>query len=106
LARPGSPAETVCLQELVDRDEVAFGLRHLAAFDLQEAVMHPVTRHRRRAVSAARLGNLVLMMRKDEVQAAAMNVENLAEIRRRHGRALDVPAGPSANFQRLAVDRK
>src|SRR5215212_2988792 len=34
-------------------------------------------------------------MRKDEVDAAAVNIEDLAEIGRAHGRALDVPARAS-----------
>ena len=55
--------------------------------------MHPDLRHDGRAVGAARLRDLVLMMRKDEVDAAAMDVEGLAEMRRRHGRAFDMPAG-------------
>ena len=74
-------------------DEVAEALRHLLSFDLEEAVMHPHLRHDRRAVGAARLGDLVLVMREDEVDAAAMNVEGLAEMGFRHRRALDMPAG-------------
>ena len=39
-----------------------------------------------------RLRDLVLVMRKDEVLAAGMNIEALAEVLHRHLRALDVPA--------------
>src|SRR3546814_14021744 len=51
-------------------------------------------RHRGRAVGAAALGNLVLVMREDQVLAAGMDVEDLAQVLRRHGGAFDVPAWP------------
>ena len=40
------------------------------------------------------LGDLVLVVREDQVDAAAVDVERLAQIAVRHRRALDVPAGP------------
>ena len=67
--------------------------RHLLALDLQEAVVHPVSRHQLGVpMRAARLGDLVLVVREDEVDAAAVDVERLAEVAPRHRRALDVPA--------------
>ena len=50
-------------EQIADGDEVPFRLRHLLPFDLQEAVVHPVFRHQRRAVRAARLRDLVLVVR-------------------------------------------
>src|SRR5215468_10480365 len=79
-------------KQLMDGDEVAEALRHLLPFDLEEAVMHPDLRHDLGAVRAARLRDLILMMRKDEVDAPAVNIEHVAEKRLGHGRALDVPA--------------
>ena len=77
LARP-------VVQHLPDRDEIPERLRHLLALDLQEAVVQPVVGHRRRAVGAARLGDLVLVVREDEVDAAAVDVERpCAEAARR-----------------------
>ncbi len=43
-----------------------------------------------------RLGNLVLVVREDEVQSAAVDVEGRAEELLAHRGALDVPAGPAA----------
>jgi hypothetical protein len=63
----------------VDRHKIPERLAHLLAFDLQEAVVHPVVRHHRCMEGAARLRDLVLVMRKDEIDAATMNVEGLAE---------------------------
>ncbi len=61
----------------MDGDEVAEALRHLFTFDLQEAVVHPHIGHPRRIEGAARLGDLVLVMRKNEVDAAAVDIEDV-----------------------------
>ncbi|TMK01770.1 MAG: hypothetical protein E6G74_09615, partial [Alphaproteobacteria bacterium] len=81
-------------QQLPDRDEIALGLCHLPALDLQEAVVHPKIRHHRRVQGTARLRDLVLVVREDEIDAAAVDIESLAQVIPRHGRTLDVPAGP------------
>ncbi|MNK64870.1 hypothetical protein D3C87_841540 [compost metagenome] len=96
LARPLPAAEFLRVQQFVDRHEVTLGLRHLAAFHLHEAVMHPHIGHDMRAVGAARLRDFVLMMREDEVEPAAVNIENFTEIATGHGRAFDVPARTTA----------
>src|SRR4029077_1173362 len=83
------------LQQIAYRDEVAERLRHLLALDLKKAVVHPVIRHDWRVEGAARLRNLVFMMREYEIDAAAMDVEYFAEVLPRHGRAFDVPARPA-----------
>jgi hypothetical protein len=92
LARPRTAAEGVGGEQLVDGDEVAERLRHLVALDLQEAVVEPVVGHHLGAEAAARLRHLVLVVRKDEIDAAAVDVEDLAEMLPRHRRALDMPA--------------
>ena len=71
-------------KQLADRDEIAERLRHFLALDLQESVVHPDVGHRRRAMSAPRLSNFVLMVGKDQIQATTMDVEYLAEICRTH----------------------
>ncbi|MCY1304609.1 hypothetical protein D9M70_543680 [compost metagenome] len=110
VARPLAAGKLLRVQQFVDRDEVALGLRHLAAFDLQEAVVHPDIRHHLRAVGATGLGDLVFMMREDEVEPAAMNVEDLSEITAAHRRALNMPArtapAPRTVPARLVVGRK
>src|SRR3979490_903952 len=84
-ARPGR-------QQLPDGDEIADRFRHLLTFDLQETVVHPVIRHHRGTVRATRLRQFILVMRKDEIETAAMNIEDIAEIGSTHRGALDVPA--------------
>ncbi len=61
---------------------------------LHEAVVHPVVRHRP-VVERLALRDLVFMVRKHEVEAAAVDVELLAEDRLAHGGTLDVPARPA-----------
>src|SRR5262249_52869121 len=58
--------------------------------------VQPIVRHRAGAVGATRLREFVLVMGKDQVDTAAMNIEDIAEIGGAHGRALDMPAGTSA----------
>src|SRR5579885_1610858 len=82
----------VSLQHQVARSvEVAEALRHLLPFYQQKAHVHPVVRERL-ARRSFRLRDFVLVMRKDQVLAAEMDVERIAQILHRHGRALDVPA--------------
>src|SRR4051812_20895468 len=61
--------------------------------------MHPVPRHAETglalAEAAAGLGDLVLMMREDEVEPTAVDIKAFAQMLRRHGRAFQVPAGPA-----------
>src|SRR5260221_2091408 len=84
-------------QELLDRNGIAQRLRHLLARRRgEEAVMQPVAGERRAAMGADALRDLVPVVRKDEVEAAAMDVEGLAEMRLGHRRAFDVPARPAA----------
>src|SRR5512146_1548398 len=58
--------------------------------------MHPDLREGLAKMDAFALRDLVLMMRKDEIEPAAMNVEALAEMGLAHRRAFDMPAGPAA----------
>ena len=67
--------------------------------------MHPEVGERHAGVGLG-LRDLVLVVREDEVRAAAVDLERLAEVLGRHRRALDVPArtagAPGARPRRLA----
>src|SRR5204863_5549372 len=52
-------------------------------------------------VGPARLSDLVLVVRKDQVVAAAVDLEHTPEVLLRHRRALDVPPGPARPPRRL-----
>src|SRR5260370_31087082 len=53
------------------------------------------------SVGRLRLGDLVLVVREQQVDAAAVDVEGVPEEVLAHGRAFDVPAGASATERRL-----
>ena len=75
------------------RLDVAERLRHLLA---GRGAASPLCIHGARTALAGALGlrALVLVVREDEIEAAAVHVEAVAQVLARHRRALDVPAGP------------
>src|SRR5262245_66293175 len=85
------------LGEKVAREaHVAERLRHFLAVELDEPVVQPIAREGLAAVAAGALRELVLVVRKQQVDAAAVNIDRFPEVRGRHRRALDVPTGPAA----------
>src|SRR5204863_6101407 len=86
----------ILVKQLVHGEEVAERLAHLLAGDVEEAVVHPVLRHEGTTERRAALRNLVLVVREDQVEAAGMDVERLAQQLAAHRRAFDVPARRSA----------
>lgn len=82
------------LDHLGDEHRVAERFRHLLAAHGDPGVVHPVPGE----LVAVRLGlgDLVLVVREDQVQAAAVDVEDGAQVLVRHRRALQVPAGAAA----------
>ena len=84
------------LQELIDGDQVAQGLAHLFARQLQHAVVHPIA-GKGLAGQALALGDLVFVVGEDQVIAAAVDVDGLAQVMQTHGRAFDVPAGSAGS---------
>jgi len=88
------------LDELVDGDGIARRFRHLHAVGEQVLPMDPV-RDRRVAVCALGLGDLVLVMRKDVVDTARVQIETLAKVFGAHRGTLDVPAGKTGAPRRI-----
>ena len=84
----------------MNRNGVAEGLRHLLAFDDQVFYVDPVE-HERFAGHPLGLGDLVLMMRKNQVFATHVDVQRLSELSDAHDRALEVPAGPPSPPRRI-----
>ena len=108
--RPAHHLARPLVQQIADQHHIAQRLGHLFGFDVQEAVMHPVARQRRSAVRAGALRQLVLMVGEDQVRAAAMNIDRLAQIGLDHGGAFQMPAraaiAPLAGPGRLALLRR
>src|SRR5260370_2983533 len=78
--------------QVIEQGEPSRALADLRPFHPgQECVVYEIT-HERLARRALRLRNLVLMIDRDMVEAARMNIERLAEVLHRHRRALDMPS--------------
>ena len=82
----------VGVERIPQRDDVPDRLRHLLLRELEQAVVSPEAGEL--TAGAARLGELVLVMRETEVDAPAVDLEDRAEKLLGHRRALDVPARP------------
>ena len=76
-------------EHLVDGQRIAQRLAHLLPGRSDPEVVHPVTGEC--VARAARLGEFVLVVREDQIDAPAVNVELRAQIERRHRRALHMP---------------
>jgi len=87
-------------QQIAQRVEVAFGLRHLLAFDKKEAHMEPMPREGVVSCGFA-LGDFVLVVREHQVFAAGVQIEAVTEKFHGHCRALDVPSRPAFTEWRL-----
>ena len=84
----------ILLGQRADGEDVAQGLGHLLALGGHPRVVDPQAREL--PAGAVGLGLLVLVVREAQVDAAAVDVEFVAEVAPRHGRAFEVPAGSAA----------
>ena len=82
------------VEHVAQRDVVAERLRHLLAGEAEHSVLRPDAREL--VSERARLRELVLVVREDEVETAAVDLECRPEGVLRHRRTLDVPARPAA----------
>ena len=80
----------VTAEELRQGDEVAERFSHLLPFNGDHVVVDPVGHHLV-ALTGHGLSNLALMMRKDQVHAASVDVEVCAKVFTSHGGALTMP---------------
>ena len=87
-------------EELADPGDVAGRLGHLRAAHLEMGAVEPRADERLAGRRLA-LGDLVLVVREDEVDAAGVDVERRPEVGHAHRRAFDVPAGPARADGRL-----
>ena len=87
------------VERLPDRRDVPERLGHLLAGEAEHPVVRPDLRER--VAERLRLRDLVLVVREDEVEATAVDLERRAVDLLRHRRALDVPARPAAPPRRV-----
>ena len=79
-------------EEFLEGDEVAQALAHFLSVDGNHVVVHPVVDHVV-ALGSDGLCYFAFVVGEDEVHAAAVDVEVVAEVFASHGGALAVPAG-------------
>src|SRR6266571_4606052 len=80
---------------ILDRYEIPERFVHLLSLDTQQASMKPITCQRLLPSQALSLRDLRLMMRKNELSTATMNIIRRPKIRQGNRGVLDVPAWPS-----------
>ena len=85
------PGLNPLLQQVPKGMEIALGLGHLLAIHDEMLPVDPVA-HEGLGGGGLALSNLVLVVGKDEVHRAAMQVEGLAQVLHAHGGTLDVPS--------------
>ncbi len=94
-----SPADHLArllFEQVMGQGDVAEALGHLLVGHVQEAVVQPVVGVAAVVMAVAHtLGELVLVVREDQVDAAAVDVDRQAQLLLDHRRAFDVPAGPA-----------
>ena len=78
-------AGNLLIEQIAHSEKIAQRLGHFLAFDLQHFIMHPNLRKTALRMGTAALRNLILMMRKQQIIAAAMNIETMAKKLVRHG---------------------
>src|SRR5258708_24349294 len=81
--------------QVAEGGEGTQGLRHLLAFDEQEAHMKPGT-GKRLSRQRLRLRDFVFVMWEDKVFPTSVQIEAVAQFLHRHDRAFEVPAGASS----------
>src|SRR5579872_2951811 len=102
--QPKSLAPVPPPQKLRRSYDIPEALRHLLRAHVDETIVHPIARKRRAAVGAAALRDLILVVRKDEVESAAMDVDRLAKMIVDHRRTFDMPSGPAPAPGRIPAD--
>src|SRR5450830_954739 len=78
-------------QNVSDSEKITQAFGHFLVVARHKAVVHPDA-GQWFAGSTLALGNFILVMRKLQISATAMNVNGLTQHLAAHGRALDVPA--------------
>ena len=92
--------QVILLTDVPHREKISQRLGHFLIVNIQKSVVHPVF-GKRFAVCRLRLGNLILVVGKNQVLAARMNIYLLPQVLLAHHRALDMPARSSLAPGRL-----
>jgi hypothetical protein len=69
----------IMLLDLPHRKEIPEGLRHLMIVDIQKCIVEPVT-GKGNTVAALRLGDLIFMVRENQILSTGMDVNRIPQI--------------------------
>ncbi len=94
--------QVVFLGNLPHCEEIPQRLRHLAVVNIQKAIMQPVF-CKNFAIACFALGNLIFMVRENQILAAGMDVNLLPQIFSGHHGTFNMPARPALTPRRLPV---
>ena len=86
--------KVVFLRDITDREKIVEALAHFLVVHVDKAVVHPVV-DVWLACGAFALGNLIFVVREQQVLAAAVNVKILSKVFHTHRGAFNVPTGAS-----------
>ena len=86
----------VIAERVADENHVPVRLRHLLPAEPHLCHVDPEPHERTLPGRGLALGDLVLVMRVDEVISTSVDVQPGTEVTKRHRRTLDVPPGPTA----------
>ena len=88
--------------DLTNRKEITQGFGHFHIVNIQEAIVHPVV-CKCLIVGTLGLGDLILMMREDQILATCMDIDLVTQITLGHDRTLNMPAWTTLAPWRLPV---
>jgi len=91
-------------QQVSRGHDIAEALRHLLSAHVDEAVVDPEASQRHAPMGTAALCDLILVVREDEIETAAVNVDRLAQVRPDHRGAFDMPARAAPSPRRFPAD--
>ena len=79
-------------QKFVQDADVADRFRHLAAAEIEHAVVQPEAGEYLAAMGTGALGDFVLVVRELQIDAAGVDVDGFSQVGFTHRRAFDMPA--------------
>ncbi len=93
---------TIHIGNIPHSEEIMQTFAHFPVIHIDVAIVYPVM-GKRHAIAAFALGNLIFMVRKNEVLPAAVDINCFAKVAANHCRTLDVPPGAAVSPWRIPI---
>ena len=82
-------------QDVLDQEKIPQRFTHFLRVNCDKTVVNPVADERRTTGERLRLSHFILMMRENQITAAAVEIKAATQVFIRHCTAFDVPTGAS-----------